>query len=90
MSDRRTGPLSYGAPPTNPRYLAYAAESSLAPERALARDAKRYPGGRMTGFMGWVSQRWSEWDDLHGHRPNHVRDGNEHRAFDAWLEKRYR
>jgi hypothetical protein len=71
-----------------PRYVSYARSLGLGPEEALELDSKRYPGGKMTGFMLWVQNRWKEWDLAHGHRRDHVRNDQEHLEFTLWLETR--
>lgn len=71
----------------NPRYLAYCrATGEPDPEKALARDVERYPGGRMAGFTLWISGSWAEWDVQHMHPANHVRDDVEQKAFTRWLD----
>lgn len=50
----------------NPRYLAYAAAHGQSPEGMLALDAERFPGGRMAGYLIWVSQRASEYRRARG------------------------
>jgi hypothetical protein len=40
----------------NPLYLAYAQAHGRTPEEQLEHDSKAYPGGRMAGFICWVSQ----------------------------------
>lgn len=41
----------------NSRFLEYAAANGRTPEAQLAADALRYPGGRMCGFIAWVTSR---------------------------------
>lgn len=70
----------------NPRYVTYCiAQGEPDPERMLARDRERYPGGRMTGFILWASQKWREWDRLNGRAANSPHSAEDHAAFDAWL-----
>ncbi len=71
----------------NPYYLAYAAASGLSPEAMLLYDAERFPGGKMCGFIGWMRQRWQEWDALNKHGKNHVRFSDEYKKFESWLSK---
>lgn len=40
-------------------YLAYCAEHGLTPSEMLARDTALFPGGKMAGFIAWVSARRS-------------------------------
>jgi hypothetical protein len=72
----------------NPYFVAYARAGGLTPTGALARDRKRHPGGPMVGFIGWMSARWGEWDALHGHKRDHFRGPEEHKAFEQWLRGR--
>lgn len=67
------------------RYVAYAAAHARTPEAMLTYDAERYPGGRMTGFIVWISDHWQRWDKLHQRGRDPVRTTEEHTAFDAWL-----
>lgn len=55
-------------PTWNPRYEAYARAHGRAPEAMLEHDDERWPGGKMCGFMVWVSQRKQEWMKLHGRK----------------------
>ncbi len=70
----------------NPYYLTYAAASGLSPEAMLHYDSERFPGGKMCGFIIWMSQRWQEWDALNKHRRDHVRFPEEHTRFGEWLK----
>lgn len=70
---------------TNQRYVAYARSLGETPAQAFERDAKRYPGGRMCGFILWVNERWREFDKTQGNGREHVRSKEEHAAFDRWL-----
>ena len=38
----------------NPRYLAYCKTHGLTPEEMKEKDANRFPGGSMTGFILWI------------------------------------
>ncbi len=70
----------------NSRYVSYARTHGHTPETMLEHDEKAWPGGKMTGFMLWIQERWQEWDRAWGHKSNHVRSTSEHAAFTAWLE----
>lgn len=78
----------------NPRYVLYAASLGEAPEQTRERDAERWPGGRNTGFMLWISARWQEWCKLRGYRRTASGSNNttltdvDHAEFDAWLGTR--
>lgn len=69
----------------NPRYVAYARAHGETPDAMLARDVERWPGGKMTGFVAWISAAWLAWDRERKHGANHVRTPEEHTAFTAWL-----
>lgn len=45
----------------NPRYLAYCVAHGRTPEEMLAHDAERFPGGKMAGFIVWISRQVREW-----------------------------
>lgn len=70
----------------NPRYVAYARSHGLTPEAQAAADAAAWPGGRNTGFMLWVRERWAEWRAANG-RPldgDRLSDAD-HASFDAMI-----
>ena len=71
----------------NPRFLAYARSRGETPEETLAHDEHRYPGGKMTGFMAWISARWAEWHAERGHY-SPILTEDDHRDFDEWLNGR--
>lgn len=70
----------------NPRYVLYARSNGKTPSRMLAADKKRWPGGRMAGFLLWSSTmilrarvehpEWFIGPSLWNHK-----------AYDAWLEQ---
>lgn len=69
----------------NPRYLAYCYPRT--PEVQLRLDDEQYRGGKMIGFMLWISARWREFDELkgrHGDDPD-ARGNHSMREFDEWL-----
>lgn len=71
----------------NPRYRAYCRFHGLSPEKMAEVDEKRWPGGRMCGFILWIGERLAEARQdcptffLFGVLCNHA-------GFDAWLEAR--
>ena len=69
----------------NPRYLAYVRSQGMTTEESRAADETMYPGGRMTGFVLWLSLKWQAWDAMHKHPTHHVRDAKEHAEFDEWI-----
>jgi len=75
----------------NPRYLAYCLAHARTPDEMREADSEDWPGGKMTGFILWMSRRWSQWAKLRGynvepasvHRT--VLTNAHHADFDAWL-----
>lgn len=72
----------------NPRYVHYAREHSKSPDEMLEHDRAAWPGGLMTGFILWISERWSEWYRLNNWHPDWPKGEAEHREFDEWLASR--
>jgi hypothetical protein len=69
----------------NPRYVLYA--YPFPPAVRMRQDVERWPGGCMTGFLGWINQRWNEFDRLmrwSGHDPE-ARSDEAMFWFDLWL-----
>jgi len=70
----------------NPRFLAYCqAGGNPDPDKMLAHDEKRWKGGKMTGFVLWVQERWSTWRKLQGIAPDAPLFDADHQEFDRWL-----
>lgn len=71
----------------NPRYVLYAKEHGKEPAEMVAYDAERYPGGKMAGFMVWISERWTEFDAFFGCKPGceDSRTDQRMKEFDDWL-----
>lgn len=84
----------------NPNYLAYAKSKNLTPEACMAKDTEEYPGGKMTGFILWMSQQTIEFDKINRpadtyHQPTnlynphqkfYIRDS---KALSIWIQKKY-
>jgi len=69
----------------NPRYVLYA--YPLPPDVRMAKDQEEWPGGCMTGFLGWINRRWNEFDQVmgwSGHDPE-ARSDEAMFWFDLWL-----
>ncbi len=66
------------------RFLAYCRDNGKTPEEMLAADRARYPGGKMAGFISWISAKWEEFAKVHPHNRDY-RTERDHAAFDAWL-----
>lgn len=73
----------------NPRYVHYARVHKRTPEDMLTHDERRFPGGKMCGFILWIRKKWQQWDKLpdHGGRfpGSCVARQEAHDDFDAWL-----
>lgn len=76
----------------NPRYRVYARRHGKTPEEMLAHDEHAWPGGRMAGFMLWISQQWTAWAKLKG-MTRTASGSNDtpiseamHEEFTGWLE----
>ena len=69
----------------NPRFDAYAKEHSKTPEEMLEMDREKYPGGCMTGYIIWMSEKRQEFYKVNPgafiDRYNMV----DHKAFDKFL-----
>ena len=70
----------------NPRYLAYCRAHGRTPDDMLAFDEQAWPGGKMCGFILWMSEQWAAFTKLYPHNI-HIRTDEIHAAFDAWQEK---
>ena len=73
----------------NPRYTAYARAKGRESAEQLAHDRERWPGGRMTGFMLWIRERWHAWSQETGEKPDGGWRPNQHKLFNAWLQEGY-
>lgn len=71
----------------NPRFLAYCRSQGNTPEAQLSVDDARYPGGKMCGFILWLHAQWKEFYTLKGWDRDRIKGEEDHREFDAWLEK---
>ena len=71
----------------NRRYLAYATAHGRDPEAMLAHDEQAWPGGKMAGFMLWISERWQAWARERGivSLNNHVKSDEDHADFDRFI-----
>ena len=73
----------------NPRYVAYARAHGHTPEGMLAHDTEAWPGGKMAGFILWISQQWHAWYALPAQkgrkRHNDVLGDDDYASFDAML-----
>ena len=70
----------------NPRYACYARAHGRSPAAMLDHDKRAWPGGRMCGFIVWLSARWVDWERAHGYRRGDaINRANRAAEFDAWL-----
>ncbi len=71
----------------NPRYLVYArVHGHPDPDEMLAVDTKKYPGGKMCGFILWIDAKLLAFKKL---CPDAFLHNNlvYHEAFDLWLQE---
>lgn len=77
----------------NPYYLAYCTAQGRTPDAQRAHDVTAWPGGRMCGFILWMSAAYRAWAEelgiraQGGYRAHEIalmREGPE--AFGRWLE----
>lgn len=66
----------------NPRFAAYCRAHGFAShDEQDAVDSRKYPGGKMCGFICWIGAAWTAFG-----APHNTRNFPEvSRAFDAWL-----
>ena len=72
----------------NPRYLNYCRVHGRTPDEQHAHDEVAWPGGRMTGFISWMSQQMRA---FHAAHPEAFLGGKFHALFnhetwDRWLD----
>lgn len=71
----------------NPRYYAYATSHGRKCEDMLTFDKKKWPGGKMCGFILWIREQWNVWSEESGE----IKDGHwsttQHKKFDQWLQE---
>lgn len=49
----------------NPFFVAYAKTHGRTAEQQLEHDAEQYPGGRMAGFICWISDQKAQFRKAH-------------------------
>lgn len=69
----------------NPRYVAYAAAHGRTPEAMRAHDEQAWPGGRMAGFMLWISANWQRWKKANGRGSYDPLFPEDHESFDRTI-----
>ena len=67
-----------------PRYVAYCRAHGRTPSEMRAADEIAWPGGRMAGFILWISERRRAWFASCGYRHDAIVD---ERAFDGYLSQ---
>lgn len=75
----------------NNRYVAYAASRGCTPQDQLVDDDQKWPGGKMAGFMIWISKAWQEWAEETGECKKYGDEWSDqqHGNFDDWLTLKY-
>jgi hypothetical protein len=69
----------------HPRYVAYARAHGKTPAEMLAHDEQAWPGGKMCGFMLWISGNWRAWQKFTARRNLDVLTEVDHASFDAFI-----
>lgn len=80
----------------NPNIIAYAASRNMSVEECLKADEKQYPGGKMTGFITWMSDQMVAFDKQAGRKytvqnpavynPNEYFYIRNTEAFHKWIQ----
>lgn len=73
----------------NPRYIVYARAHGKSPEEMKAHDEEAWPGGRMAGYMLWISENLTAFLCERPTIKRHMMWEDEQSAFTAWLETKY-
>lgn len=84
----------------NPNYLAYAKSTGMTVEQRKAADETEYPGGKMAGFIDFISNQKCEFiriyrpADTYGHTPGVYSPSQRHwifnsEEFNIWLHKKF-
>ena len=71
------------------RYIAYANSHHLTPEQMLAHDEFAWPGGKMCGFILFISHSWRSWQKYVGRKNLEFLCDHDHMSFDSWLLNTY-
>lgn len=77
------------SPDYSQRYVLYAKAHGHSPDEQMSADDARYPGGVMTGYIGWVCARWQDFCRTRGYHNTVAAEialgQSTGAAFDAWL-----
>lgn len=87
---RRVDPMKprIGTVAWNPRFVAYALAHGRGPQEQLDHDKRRYPGGRMAGYIVWHGKMLMEWVKQAGADPDHPLGGDGvNESFDRFLDE---
>lgn len=69
------------------RYAAYCrAHGYPSPGKMLERDAEEYPGGKMCGYILWISERRRAWRGETGYSGECLTQEHQD-SFDTWLQR---
>jgi hypothetical protein len=67
------------------RLVRYARVHGHTPDEQIALDEKKWPGGKMWGYMGWIQDKWVQWRNLKGYKSDTPLSHQDQEDFDRWL-----
>jgi hypothetical protein len=73
-----------------PRYVAYAKFHGTSPSKMLTRDSVLFPGGKMVGFILWISRNIADFKKISPQSFSEYGPLNDQESFTAYLENESR